>query len=123
METKNKLRKVKIKTIYEKGRRKIQGSRVNVIPTNCVQNNFHMLHPTMKDVKVIKRLILASSKQGDTILDPFLGSGTTMLASLELGRSCIGMELEPKYIQIAKQRLNWGNSLNPEIEWEFKETN
>ena len=75
----------------------------------------------MKDMNIIKRLILASSNKGDIVLDPFLGSGTTMLASLELGRSCIGIEIEPKYIDIAKKRLNWGNSLNPEIGWEFKE--
>lgn len=46
-----------------------------------------------------------------------------MVESLELGRSCIGIEIEPKYIDIIKKRLNWGNSLNPDIEWEFKETN
>ena len=80
-------------------------------------------HETQKAMEVVKIPILHGSKEGDTILDPFLGSGTTMLASLELGRSCIGIEIEPKYIDIAKKRLNWGNSLNPDIEWEFKETN
>ena len=81
------------------------------------------VHPTQKPLKIIQEIIQDFSKENDTILDPFLGSGTTMLASLELGRSCIGIEREPKYIDITKKRLNWGNSLNPDIEWEFKEDN
>jgi site-specific DNA-methyltransferase (adenine-specific) len=56
----------------------------------------------------------------DIILDPFLGFGTTMIACRNLKRSCIGIEINPKYVEIAKQRLNWGSSLSNEIKWKFK---
>jgi len=46
-----------------------------------------------------------------TVLDPFLGSGTTMVAARNLGRNCIGIEINSEYIRIAKRRLNWGNSI------------
>jgi site-specific DNA-methyltransferase (adenine-specific) len=91
--------------VYEKGRRKINGSRVNVIPTNCVQNNFHMLHPTMKDIKIILPLLTASSKEGDIILDPFMGSGTTAVACRMLNRHFIGFEISKEYCDIANNRL------------------
>jgi len=45
------------------------------------------------------------------VLDPFLGSGTTMVAARNLGRNCIGIEINSEYIKIAKRRLNWGNSI------------
>jgi len=75
-------------------------------------------HPTEKPLELIKKLIITSSNECDTILDPFLGSGTTMKACLELKRNCIGIEINPEYIQIAKKRLNWGYSLG-NVEFEF----
>ena len=76
-------------------------------------------HLTQKPLELIKHLILIHSNKGDVVLDPFLGSGTTMKACLELKRNCIGVEINPKYIEITKKRLNWGSSLG-NIEWEFK---
>ena len=64
-----------------------------------------------------KKIIQTFSNEGDTILDPFLGSGTTMKACIELKRNCIGIEINPEYIKIAKNRLNW-NSLKG-IQFEF----
>ena len=61
------------------------------------------LHPTEKPVSVISRLIQANI--GDLILDPFLGSGTTAVACKELGRKFIGIEINPKYCEIALRRL------------------
>lgn len=55
---------------------------------------------------LIRPCILAGSRGGDTILDPFFGSGTTGQVSLELGRKCIGIELNPDYIELAKTRCN-----------------
>lgn len=78
-------------------------------------------HPCSKVPDLIEWIIAKFSNEGDTILDAFLGSGTTMKACLELKRNCIGIETEPRYIDICKQRLNWGSSLSSSIEWEFKE--
>jgi len=76
-------------------------------------------HPTIKPEAIIDRMIKVSSNKNDIILDPFLGSGTTMKVCQDLGRSCIGMELEPKYIDIIKQRC-WGRQfLDRQVEYDF----
>lgn len=62
-------------------------------------------HPTQKPEKLLAKLILASSNPGDTVLDPFLGSGTTSVTAKKLDRHYIGMELEPRYCVWAEQRL------------------
>jgi len=62
-------------------------------------------HPTPKPVWLMSRLISASSKQPATILDPFMGSGTTGVACMNLGRKFIGIEIEPKYFDIACARI------------------
>ncbi len=77
-------------------------------------------HPNKKSPKVIEWVMKYLSNEGDTILNPFLGSGTTMKVARDLKRNCIGIEINPKYIEIAKKRLNWGSSLSDKIEWEFK---
>lgn len=64
------------------------------------------LHPTQKPVELIKYLIKTYSKQGDTILDPFMGSGTTGVACKELDRNFIGIEISEKYFKIAERRIN-----------------
>ena len=62
-------------------------------------------HPTQKPEKLLAKLILASSSPGDTVLDPFLGSGTTSVTAKKLDRHYIGIELEPRYCVWAEQRL------------------
>lgn len=62
-------------------------------------------HPTQKPEKLLAKLILASSAPGDTVLDPFLGSGTTSVTAKKLDRHYIGIELEPRYCVWAEQRL------------------
>lgn len=62
-------------------------------------------HPTMKDVKVIKYLIELLSNEWDTVLDCYLWSGTTAVACKELNRNFIGIEINPEYVEIAKNRL------------------
>jgi site-specific DNA-methyltransferase (adenine-specific)/site-specific DNA-methyltransferase (cytosine-N4-specific) len=54
---------------------------------------------------LIRPCILASTKEGSLVLDPFFGSGTTGEVCLETGRKCVGIELKPDYIDIAKRRL------------------
>ena len=63
-------------------------------------------HPTIKPLWIVKTLIENSSKEGDVVLDTFMGSGTTAVASKELGRNFIGFEIDPRYYQIATDRVN-----------------
>ena len=62
-------------------------------------------HPTMKPIPLCSKPIENSSKQGDLVLDVFLGSGSTMVASHQLNRKCYGMELDPKYCQVIVDRM------------------
>lgn len=62
-------------------------------------------HPTVKPLKLMSYLITLGSRPGDTVLDPFCGSGTTILATKELGRIGIGIEREQEYVDIAEARL------------------
>ncbi len=61
-------------------------------------------HPTMKPVALCERAIENSSRSGTIVLDPFLGSGTIMIAAERLGRRCYGMEIEPRYVDVAVKR-------------------
>ena len=65
------------------------------------------LHPTMKPVEIVQRAVVNSSKRGDIVLDLFMGSGTTLIAAQTLGRRCYGMELDPRYADVAVER--WQN--------------
>ena len=62
-------------------------------------------HPTQKSEKLLAKIILASSLPGDVIFDPFLGSGSTSVVAKKLGRSYVGIELNPQYCIWAEQRL------------------
>ena len=73
-------------------------------------------HPTQKPLELIERIVETSSKPGMTVLDPFLGSGTTCVACKKLGRNYIGIEKEPAYITIAEKRLEKVNNHKIE-EW------
>ena len=64
------------------------------------------VHPTQKPVNLFRELILASTKEGDVILDPFIGSGTTAVAAIKENRHFIGMELNKEYYDIACERVN-----------------
>lgn len=63
------------------------------------------LHPTQKSLGLMENLIKIHSNTSDTILDPFMGSGTTGVAAANLGREFIGMELDVGYFDIAKKRI------------------
>lgn len=63
-------------------------------------------HPTQKPIKLMRRMVLTSSNEGDVVLDPFMGSGTTGVACKETGREFIGFELDKRYFEIAKRRIN-----------------
>ena len=62
-------------------------------------------HPTVKPLKLMSYLITLGSREGDTVLDPFMGSGTTPLASKQMGRNYIGIEREEEYFKICCARV------------------
>lgn len=68
-------------------------------------------HPTQKHLWMVKKAIEVSSKENDLILDPFVGSGTTLLACKELKRNFIGIEINEKYAEMAQNRLRQDNLL------------
>ena len=63
-------------------------------------------HPTIKPLNIIKQLVENSSKEGEVILDPFIGSGTTAVACVELNRQYIGIEKNEKFYNIALRRVD-----------------
>ena len=65
-------------------------------------------HPQAVPLGLTKKLVEIFSDKEDLVLDPFLGSGTTMKASLELDRNCFGIELKPKYAEMARSRVDGG---------------
>lgn len=64
------------------------------------------LHPTQKPIKLMQALIELATQEGQVVLDPFCGSGTTLAAAKNTGRKYIGFELNPEYFEIAEFRLN-----------------
>jgi adenine-specific DNA-methyltransferase len=62
-------------------------------------------HPTEKSVETLRPIVEAFSKRGDLVLDPFAGSGSSLVAAALLGRNYLGIELEPKYCDLARRRL------------------
>jgi len=65
-------------------------------------------HPCPKPIKWANHLIGKTTKQDETVLDPFMGSGTTLVAAKQLHRKAIGIEIEEKYVEIAIKRLGQG---------------
>jgi len=75
-------------------------------------------HSTQKPEELLKRVILSTSKQGDTVLDPFFGTGTTGAVAKKLKRNFIGIEKEREYASLAKKRIDAVCAFFPEAEWE-----
>jgi len=63
-------------------------------------------HPTQKPIELLRRVICSTSKEGETVLDPFVGSGTTSVVAKEHGRNSIGIDKEKKYLPIIKKRMD-----------------
>jgi DNA modification methylase len=72
-------------------------------------------HSTQKPEELLRRVIISSSNPGDTVLDPFMGSGTTGAVSKLLRRNYIGIEREEKYIKVAEQRISKVKPLDPQL--------
>ncbi len=68
-------------------------------------NKYRDKHPCQLPIHLLERLILMATDEGDTVLDPFMGTGTTAVAAKRLGRNYTGIELDPKYVEIAENKL------------------
>ncbi len=87
----------------QKGKRKINGKRTeNIFKFSKTGNE---LHPTQKPVDLIEHLIEKFTSEGDIILDPFMGSGTTGVAAIKNKRDFIGIELDAEYFKISEKRI------------------
>ena len=74
-----------------------------LVYSNASQKN--KLHPTQKPVELLEYLIKTYTQESETVLDNTMGSGSTGVAALNLGRKFIGIELDEKYFEIAKSRM------------------
>lgn len=91
-------------TSFNKSIRKIKHKWAGMLQQNMKEKEKHY-HPTQKPLKVMEWIILNYTEKGDTILDPFMGSGTTGVACKNLDRNFIGIELDKDYFDIAKKRI------------------
>ncbi|MDR0525347.1 MAG: site-specific DNA-methyltransferase, partial [Spirochaetaceae bacterium] len=93
------------------------------IPTTCNGMGEKTKHPTQKPEELLRKILLASSNQGDIVLDPFSGSGTTLVAAEQLGRKWIGCEMNEEYNTWAINRID--NVIRRSVaEWiEYDKTN
>lgn len=88
----------------KKGRRPIPNRRSSVIAVDRTPSNKH-IHPTQKPVELLEILLRMSTSPGDLVVDPFAGSGSTIVACERLGRRGIGIELSPAFAERAQARL------------------
>ena len=94
---------------------KIDSDKNTTTPTTiiyCDKPNKNELHPTMKPIKLLGKLIINSSKKNELVIDLFGGSGSTLIASHQLERVCYTMELDPHYCDVIIKR--WQNLTNEE---------
>ena len=81
------------------------GGRTGVWTVNKNDGTGSAPHPTTKPIRLMTSLVDLFSEENETVLDPFMGSGTTLLAAKMLGRRAIGIELEERYCEVAAKRL------------------
>jgi DNA modification methylase len=81
-----------------------QYRRANSLSHNTDKGDVANIHPTIKPVDLIADAILDCTARGDVVLDPFLGSGTTVIAAERTGRYCYGLELDPRYVDTIIRR-------------------
>ena len=69
------------------------------------RESLHGRHPTQKPLRLVRRALVACTREGELVFDPFCGSGTTAVAAKELNRSFVGAELEEEYAELAARRV------------------
>lgn len=88
----------------KRGLRKMPYRRSGIIHVDKLGSKQHV-HPTEKPVGLMEYLISMSTDVGDLVVDPFAGSGSSLVASKRLGRNAVGFELDPKYYEVIQHRL------------------
>lgn len=86
------------------------GDEIIDLSTASKSEKLYGKHPTQKPIKLLERLILAATKEGDVILDPFNGSGTTGIVANKMNRKYIGIEIETEYLKLTKNRYTGGKN-------------
>lgn len=97
-----------IEIAHPKGAKRWNGGGKHGVWTHNVAPSSKDRHPTEKPKELMQELILDFTDPGDVILDPFMGSGATLRAAKELGRRAIGIELDPKWVKVAIDRIAQG---------------
>jgi site-specific DNA-methyltransferase (adenine-specific) len=85
-----------------------EGKQMKTVWTIPAPDNDEKLfgkHPTQKPVRLLERILLASTTENDLVFDPFMGSGTTGVAALKLNRKFVGREIEDEFVKIATNRI------------------
>ena len=97
--------------------RNMQDLRNGAIPGRPVDT---LGHPTQKPLALMRYLVAKATREGDTVLDPFMGSGSTGVACVELGRGFIGVEIDSDYFTLAQERIEraWLQPSLPVDRWE-----
>jgi DNA modification methylase len=101
-----------------------QYRRTNSLSRNSEEGNLSGLHPTIKPAQLVADAILDCTARRDVVLDPFLGSGTTVIAAERTGRVCYGMELDPRYVDTIVRRwqaFTGGNAVQESTSRTFNE--
>jgi site-specific DNA-methyltransferase (adenine-specific) len=91
----------------KKGRREVPYRRSGIIAVDKVHAS-EIVHPTEKPVGLLERFVEMSTNVGDLVVDPFAGSGSTVVAANRLGRVGVGFELDERYVTYARSRLEQG---------------
>ena len=97
-----------------KGRHKFFGPTTSTTVLEYARPKRSVEHLTMKPVELVGRLLQDGSPIRGKIYEPFAGSGTTFVAAEQTGRSCLGLEIEPKYCAVTLERLT-GMGLEPRL--------
>lgn len=91
--------------LVKKIRAEMEGVEISsIISVN--RENFSMEHPTQKPIDLLRKLVLLMSDRGEIVFDPFMGSGSTGVASLIEGRKFVGCEIDNEYFEIANRRVS-----------------
>ena len=98
------------KTHLEKGK---YATNILRVPSLKGSSKEKVGHPSQKPIKLIEMLVQSATREGDFVLDPFLGSGTTALACQNLIRNFAGIEIERKYIEMTENRLKQESAKMP----------